>query len=125
MTAPSRFLAWLVLPLFALCSSHLLADTVEGAPQALHLLDYISADYPPTVAAGKVVDDSEYREQLEFTQALQGLIAGMPGKPEKAALEQGVSALKTAITAKQDGAEVARQAEDLSKSDDGQPTGPG
>lgn len=61
MTAPSRFLAWLVLPLFALCSFNLLADTVEGAPQALHLLDYIGADYPQTVQAGKVVDESEYR----------------------------------------------------------------
>lgn len=113
MTASSRFLAWLVFPLCALSSFNLLADTVEGAPQALHLLDYISADYPPTVEAGAVVDDSEYREQLEFTRALQGLIAGMPAKPEKAALEQGVSALHAAITAKQDGAEVARQARQL------------
>jgi high-affinity iron transporter len=113
MTASSRFLAWLLFPLFALSSVNLLADTVEGAPQALHLLDYISADYPPTVEAGTVVDDAEYREQLEFTQALQGLIADMPAKPEKAALEQGVAALRAAITAKQDGAEVARQARQL------------
>ncbi|MEJ6818096.1 FTR1 family protein [Pseudomonas sp. LF-5] len=113
MTAASRFLAWLAFPLLALSSFNLLADTVEGAPQALHLLDYISADYPPTVAAGKVVDDGEYREQLEFTQVLQGLIAGMPVKPEKAALEQGVAALHAAISAKQDGAEVARQARQL------------
>jgi len=113
MTASSRLLAWLLFPLLALSSLPLLADTVEGAPQALHLLDYISADYPPTVEAGKVVDDAEYREQLEFTQALQGLIAGMPAKPEKAALEQGVSALHTAISARQDGADVARQARQL------------
>jgi len=113
MTASSRFLAWLVFPLFALSSFNLLADTVEGAPQALHLLDYISADYPPTVEAGKVIDDAEYREQLEFTRALQGLIAGMPAKPEKAGLEQGIDALLAAITAKQDGADVARQARQL------------
>ncbi|WP_207863853.1 FTR1 family protein [Pseudomonas sp. 58(2021)] len=113
MTALSRFLAWLVFPLFALSSFNLLADTVEGAPQALHLLDYISADYPPTVQAGKVIDDAEYREQLEFTHALQGLIAGMPAKPEKAGLEQGIDALLAAITAKQDGADVARQARQL------------
>ncbi|WP_367255157.1 FTR1 family protein [Pseudomonas sp. stari2] len=113
MTASSRFLAWLVFPLFALSSFNLLADTVEGAPQALHLLDYISADYPPTVEAGKVIDDAEYREQLEFTRALQGLIAGMPAKPEKVGLEQGINALLAAITAKQDGADVARQARQL------------
>ncbi|WP_095126972.1 cytochrome c/FTR1 family iron permease [Pseudomonas sp. Irchel s3h14] len=113
MTAPSRFLAWLVLPLFALCSFNLLADTVEGAPQALHLLDYIGADYPETVQAGKVINESEYQEQLEFIKALQGLIAAMPAKPEKAGLEQGVSTLRNAITARQDGADVGRQARQL------------
>ncbi len=113
MTAPSRFLAWLLFPLCALSCSNLLADTVEGAPQALHMLDYISADYPPTVDAGKVIDDAEYREQLEFIQVLQGLIAELPGKPEKAGLEQGVIALRAAVTARQDGADVARQARQL------------
>ncbi|EJM25689.1 high-affinity Fe2+/Pb2+ permease [Pseudomonas sp. GM21] len=113
MTAPSRFLAWLVLPLFALCSSNLLADTVEGAPQALHLLDYISADYPQTVQAGKVIDESEYRGQLESIKTLQGLIGAMPAKPEKTGLEQGVSSLASAIAARQDGADVARQARQL------------
>ena len=113
MTAPSRFLAWLVLPVFALCSFNLLADTVEGAPQALHLLDYIGADYPATVEAGKVIDDSEYREQLEFLSVLQGLIVALPAKPERAELEQGVSSLRNAISQRQDGAGVARQARQL------------
>ncbi|MCF4995655.1 c-type cytochrome [Pseudomonas syringae] len=113
MIASSRFLAWLVLPFFALSSFNLLADTVEGAPQALHLLDYISADYPATVQAGKVVDEAEYREQLEFVQVLKGLIAAMPGKAEKAGLEQGVVALHAGIAARQDGADVARQARQL------------
>ena len=113
MTAPSRFLARLMLPLLALCSFNLLADTVEGAPQALHLLDYIGADYPKTVQAGKVVDKAEYQEQLEFIKALQGLIAAMPTKPEKAGLEQGVSTLRNAIAARQDGTDVTRQARQL------------
>lgn len=113
MTASSRLLAWLVLPVFALCSFNLLADTVEGAPQALHLLDYIGADYPATVEAGKVIDSSEYREQLEFLGVLQGLIGGLPAKPERAELEQGVSSLRAAVTARQDGATVARQARQL------------
>ncbi|MGN7741446.1 FTR1 family protein [Pseudomonas sp. 22526] len=113
MTAPSRFLAWLVLPLLALCSANLLADTVEGAPKALHLLDYIGADYPPTVEAGKVIDDSEYREQVEFLGVLQGLVADLPAKPEKAELEQGISSLNEAVKAKADGALVARQARQL------------
>ncbi|MGE7959803.1 FTR1 family protein [Pseudomonas sp. NPDC089530] len=113
MTAPSRFLAWLVLPVLALCSANLLAETVEGAPKALHLLDYIGADYPPTVEAGKVIDDSEYREQVEFLGVLQGLVADLPAKPEKAELEQGIASLDSAVKSKADGAVVARQARQL------------
>ncbi|WP_248794999.1 cytochrome c/FTR1 family iron permease [Pseudomonas sp. MWU13-2105] len=113
MTLPSRFLAWLMLPLFALCSANLLAETVEGAPQALHLLDYIGADYPPTVRAGQVVDDSEYREQQEFIKVLQGLVAALPAKPEQAELVLGVERLQAAVSAREEGESVARQARQL------------
>ncbi|WP_339545271.1 FTR1 family protein [Pseudomonas sp. RA_35y_Pfl2_P32] len=113
MTAPSRFLAWLVLPWLALCSFNLLADTVEGAPQALHVLDYIGADYPATVEAGKVIDTAEYQEQLEFLRALQGFVAALPAKPQKAELEQGMLALHQAVAERLDGAMVARQARQL------------
>ncbi|MFW0753300.1 FTR1 family protein [Pseudomonas sp. H11T01] len=113
MTASSRFLAWLVLPVFALCSFNLLADTVEGAPQALHLLDYIGADYPATVEGGKVIEEPEYRKQLELLSALKGLITALPAKPERVELEQGVISLRSAVTQRQDGAGVARQARQL------------
>ena len=81
--------------------------------QALHLLDYIGADYPATVEAGNVIDESEYREQQEFLKVLQGLIADLPAKPERAELEQGVGSLGAAIAARKDGADVARQARQL------------
>jgi len=113
MTAPFRFLAWLMLPALMSCSFHLLAATTEGAPQALHLLDYIGADYPPTVEAGKVVDDSEYREQLEFLGVLQGLVADLPARPERAELISGVDELLAAVKAHAEGATVARQARQL------------
>jgi len=113
MTAPFRFLAWLVLPALMSCSFNLLAATAEGAPQALHLLDYIGADYPATVEAGKVIDESEYREQLEFLGVLQGLVAELPQRPERAALVKGVDELSAAVTGHQDGTTVARQARQL------------
>ncbi|PSS48623.1 FTR1 family protein [Pseudomonas sp. BBP2017] len=113
MIPRSRLLAWLLWPVLALSSSVLLADTVENAAKALHLLDYIGADYPATVEAGKVVDDGEYREQLEFTDVLQGLIAGLPARGERQALEQGVVSLRQAINQRQDGASVAQQARHL------------
>ena len=113
MTAPFRFLAWLLLPALMSCSFNLLAATAEGAPQALHLLDYIGADYPPTVEAGKVIDESEYREQVEFLGVLQGLVADLPEKPERAELVKGVDELLVAVTARAEGATVAHQARQL------------
>lgn len=113
MTAFSRSLAWLMLPVVALCSFSALADTSDSAGKALHLLDYIGADYPSTVEAGKVIDESEYREQLEFLGVLQGLVSELPAKPEQAELNDGIRRLRTAVTAHEDGAQVARQARQL------------
>jgi len=113
MISPSRFLAWLLLPLFAACSVQLLAAPVEGAPQALHLLDYIGADYPDTVQAGSIMDEAGFRAQQESVKTLGSLLAAMPAKPEKIALEQSLVALGSSISARQDGADVARQARQL------------
>ncbi|MFY9960837.1 cytochrome c/FTR1 family iron permease [Pseudomonas sp. Hg5Tf] len=113
MILRSRVFAWLLWPLLALSSTVLLAEPGDDAAKALHLLDYIGADYPATVEAGKVVDDGEYREQLEFTDVLQGLISGLPAHTERQALEQGVVSLRQAIIQRQDGASVARQARQL------------
>lgn len=113
MTARSRYLVWLMLPMLALCSFVVSANSPEGASQALHLIDYIGADYPPTVDQGKVIDETEYREQLEFLAVLKGLIADLPERPERAELAQGVNALQTAIEQREDGAAVAREARQL------------
>ncbi|MNF69667.1 Ferrous iron permease EfeU precursor [compost metagenome] len=113
MIAPSRLLAWLLLPLFASCSFQLLADPVDGAPQALHVLDYISADYPDTVQAGSIINQADYRAQQQSIKALEEWVGSMPAKPEKASLEQGVVDLRNAVSARQDGVDVARQARQL------------
>ena len=113
MTARSRFLAWLMLPVLALCSLAVSANSPEGASQALHLIDYIGADYPPTVEDGKVIDETEYHEQLEFLAVLKGLIADLPERAQRAELMQGVNALQTAIEQREDGAAVAREARQL------------
>lgn len=116
MTSRSRLLAWLPAllfgPVLALCSNPTLAEAPAEATKALHLLDYIGADYPPTVRDGKVVDDGEYREQQEFSGVLAELVKGLPAHAERGALEQGVQSLRQAIDRRQDGAAVARQARD-------------
>jgi len=114
MPVRSRFLAWLLLPLLALGSCIALADPVEGAAQALHLLDYLGADYPATVADGKVVDTVKYQQQVDSLTALQGLIVALPQRAERDALEQAVNQLKSAVASRQDAAQVTRQARQLS-----------
>ncbi|MEX5530285.1 cytochrome c/FTR1 family iron permease [Pseudomonas syringae] len=114
MPVHSRFLAWLLLPLLALGSCIALADPVEGAAQALHLLDYLGADYPATVADGKVVDTVKYQQQVDNLAALQGLVVALPQRAEREALEQAVTQLKSAVAGRQDAAQVSRQARQLS-----------
>jgi high-affinity iron transporter len=43
----------------------------ESARRAIHLLEYIAADYPGAVQNGAVVSDLEYREQLDFAQSIR------------------------------------------------------
>ncbi len=113
MISRSRLLALLVWPLLALGSTLALAEAPADAAKALHLLDYIGADYPPTVRDGKVVDTGEYREQQEFSALLGELVKGLPANAERAGLEQGVQALRQAIEQRQDGSAVAHQARQL------------
>lgn len=117
MKTPSRLLAWLPAlllgPVLALCSTLALAESPAEAGKALHLLDYIGADYPPTVQGGKVIDEGEYREQQEFSAVLADLVKALPANTEQAALEQGVQTLRQAIDQRQEGTAVARQARQL------------
>ncbi len=111
---PTRFsfLAWL-LPLFAALSFNALADATDGAAQALHALDYLSADYPATVADGKIVDEGQYQAQVDALKALQGQVVALPARAERDELEKGVLDLADAVSHRQDGAVVARQARQL------------
>lgn len=117
MIPRSRPLAWLPAlllgPVLALCSTLAQAEAPAEAIKALHLLDYIGADYPPTVEGGKVVDEGEYREQQEFSGVLAELVNGLPANPERDALEQGVQALRQSIEQRHDGSAVAHQARQL------------
>ncbi|MDF3846313.1 cytochrome c/FTR1 family iron permease [Pseudomonas citronellolis] len=107
-----KLLIWL-LPLLCSASLTALADAPVDPSQALHLLSYLAADYPPTVSAGQVVDATEYKEQLEFAGQLQALLLALPARPERADLEREVAGLRRAIEQRQPGALVAQQARHL------------
>jgi high-affinity iron transporter len=85
----------------------------DDAARALHLLGYIGADYPGTVAAGEVVDPAEYAEQLEFLQVLGQLIDALPERNGREQLALAVNQLQAAIRQRAAGESVAVQARSL------------
>ncbi|WP_339488890.1 cytochrome c/FTR1 family iron permease [Pseudomonas sp. EL_65y_Pfl2_R95] len=104
---------WLLVPLLALCSLTAMAEPAEGTAQALHLLGYLGADYPATVARGEVVDPGEYHEQLEFLGVLQGLVLALPANEHHDQLQAGVARLRKQVEQRAEGAAVSLQARQL------------
>ncbi len=70
-------------------------------------------DYPGAVQNGKVLDQGEYDEQIEFATGVRTMIAGLPARPERAALEATAAGLLAAIRDKSPGEEVAAISADL------------
>ncbi len=70
------------------------ASVGSTAARAVQLLDYIAADYPGAVADGKVTNDFEYAEQLEFSAAIDAMLASIdapvPATKAVAALGEAV-----------------------------------
>ena len=106
MITRARYSSWLLLPLLALFSLMAWAEEPAGMARALHLLGYLGADYPATVADGKVIDSGEYQEQLEFQGVLAELVTALPEREGKAELLQGIASLGEAIEQRREGAEV-------------------
>jgi high-affinity iron transporter len=89
------------------------ADEPDPFAPILHALDYLAVDYPGAVKDGKVLDQGEYAEQVEFATSVRGMIAGLPARPERAALEATAAGLLGAIRDKRPGEEVAAISGDL------------
>ena len=60
------------------------APNNDAAQTIVHMLDYVSVDYPEFVKDGKVLDESEYEEQLEFSGQVIELLGKLPENPAKA-----------------------------------------
>lgn len=85
------------------------------APQAiLHILDYLSVDYPSTVENGAVTEPEEYEEQREFVQQLMVHMQQLPEQSEKSALLERAATLATAIAQRAPGTQVQTLCAELS-----------
>ncbi len=109
---PLRFLLLLMLAAAGF-SSAFAAALDEKAQTVVHMLDYISVDYPGFVRDGKVLNQSEYEEQVEFATQSIALLEQLPAQPGQATLLDKAHGLRSSIEAKAAGSTVAANANAL------------
>lgn len=85
-----------------LAASTAFAD--ESAKRLLALIDYIDSDYKNAVQAGKILNASEYQEQLEFSKRVMELFQQLKqvDKSDKAGIEGDLKILVNQIESKAD-----------------------
>ena len=109
----------LLLPLIVAASALLAvapahaSGPAEEVQTSWRLLDYVAVDYRGAVAGGRVINDAEYREMIEFADNVAQRLAVLPANPQKASLTAGAAELERAIAGKAAPAEVARLARTL------------
>ena len=77
------------------------------------MLDYMAVDYPEFVQEGVVLDEAEYKEQVEFSQQVQSMLTQLPAHPDQPDLLHQAAQLIALIQAKSPGPEVAALASQL------------
>ena len=81
-----------------------------AAQTAVHLLDYVGVDYAEAVADGKVKNEDEFKEMLEFTGQITGLLESLPPVPQQPALMGQAESLARRVSDKAPAAEIAAEA---------------
>src|SRR5205823_877398 len=89
------------------------AQSASGSQTVVHVLDYIGVDYAGAVDAGRVKDESEYKEMLEFTQQVQEQLSALPPNPSQAQLISDAQQLAKLVSMKADAAAVSAAAAKL------------
>ena len=93
------------------------AHAIEKSPRLLvHLLDYLAKDYAGAVApGGRVISESEYKEQLEFSDEAVAASEGLKDLDSAPDVNAGVAALQRMIAAKGDPIDVAKLARGIQR----------
>ncbi|HEC19545.1 MAG TPA: c-type cytochrome [Gammaproteobacteria bacterium] len=81
-------------------------NTTGNAEAALHVLAYLSVDYPATVREGKIINAAEYAEQQEFATRLVALMEALPPGPQNARFQQQARQLLGLINARAEGDKI-------------------
>lgn len=88
-------------------------DATRTAQTIAHMLDYVGVDYPEFVREGKVLDEAEYQEQLEFSVQVIEQLRKLPDHPAKAGLLRQAETLRAYIAARAPGEAVSGLAGEL------------
>lgn len=111
----SRLLMWLVLASASLAVAvpARAATTDQEVQTSWRLLDYIAVDYREAVLEGRVINQLEYDEMVEFSAVVAEKLQALPPRPEKRSLVEQSRTLQSAIDAKAPPPDIARHAKGL------------
>ncbi|MBS0152846.1 MAG: FTR1 family protein [Nitrospira sp.] len=107
---------WLTVVLSAVSLQGVaLASVTDGdkAQAIVHMLDYVSVDYPESVQNGQVIKPEEYAEQRGFAAQAITLLGQLPAVSEQDRLVQQARELLARIEAKRAGSEISSLAHEL------------
>lgn len=112
-----RLLTWvaIVAASLALALPARAATTAQEVQTSWRLLDYIAVDYREAVSGGRVINQLEYDEMIEFSSTVSEKLRTLPEAPAKAELVADSAALRAAIAAKDEPARIATAAKDLAR----------
>jgi high-affinity iron transporter len=109
-------LAVLVAALLAAPAALAAGPDAAGSTEAqtiLHVLDYVAVDYAGAVADGRILDQGEYEEQLDFVRQARALLGRLPSRPVAAALASQADELIALVKDRRPAPEVAALAQRL------------
>ena len=110
----SRLFRALLLALAALLAAPALAASPQQDVQvSWRLLDYIAVDYREAVRDGRIVNQLEYDEMVEFSSNVTARLQGLPDNPARAQLIEQSRGLQAEIAGKAPPAEIAGRAKRL------------
>jgi len=82
-------------------------EAQHTAQKMLHVLDYVAVDYGNVVENGVIVNENEYREQVEFTRRLIEEANRLPESKDQSSLRENADQLLQAIQKRAAGDKVA------------------
>ncbi len=107
---------YLLLFLGFLAFSKELLSATDPARLLVHLISYLSEDYSNTVSSGKIINPSEYQEQVEFSDLALKTYQEIEKKPSSKELEIKLKKLNSLIHQQADPLEVTPLAKEIKNS---------